>query len=62
MMRIIMANNILKWFFGIKLCWYLIIKKSVSKSPKFGQKSKIAISLFYAYFVSHFCYHSNGKI
>ena len=22
----------------------------------------MAVSLFYAYFVGHFCYHSNGKI
>ena len=37
-MRIIMAHNILKGFFGICLCWYLILKKSVSKSLKFGLK------------------------
>ena len=33
MMRIITAHNILKGFFG-----YLILKKSVSKSLKFGLK------------------------
>ena len=38
-MRIIIAHNILKgFFFGICLCWYLILKKSVSKSLKFGLK------------------------
>ena len=35
MMRIVTAHNILKGFFGICLCWYLILKKSVSKSLKF---------------------------
>ena len=39
-MRIIMAHNILKGFFGICLCWYLILKKSVSKSLKFGLKGQ----------------------
>ena len=38
MMRIITAHNILKGFFGICLCWYLILKKMVSKSHKFSQK------------------------
>ena len=33
-----MAHNILKGFFGFLLCWYLILKNSVSKSLKFGQK------------------------
>ena len=33
-----MANNILKGFFGICLCWYLVLKKSVSKRLKFGIK------------------------
>ena len=37
-MRIITAYNILKGFFGICLCWYLILKKSVSESLKFGLK------------------------
>ena len=38
-MRIITTHNILKGFFGgICLCWYLILKKSVSKSLKFGLK------------------------
>ena len=38
-MRIITAHNILKvFFFGICLCWYLILKNSVSKSLKFGLK------------------------
>ena len=37
-MRIIPAHNILKDFFGICLCWYLILKTSVSKSLKFGLK------------------------
>ena len=37
-MRIITAQNILKGFFGICLCWYLILKKTVSKSLKFGLK------------------------
>ena len=37
-MKIIMAHNILKGFFGIYLCWYLILNNSVSKSLKFGQK------------------------
>ena len=35
-MRIITAHNILKGFYGTCLCWYLILKKSVSKSLKFG--------------------------
>ena len=35
-MRVIKAHNIA--FFGICLCWYLILKKSVSKSLKFGLK------------------------
>ena len=38
MMRIIMAHNIFKVFLGIKLCWYLILKKLVSKNLKFGPK------------------------
>ena len=38
MRLIITAHNILKGFFGICLCWYLIIKKSFSKSLKFGLK------------------------
>ena len=39
MMRIITAHNILKgFFFGICLCWYLILKKSVSSSLTSGQK------------------------
>ena len=38
MMRNIKAHNILKDFLGICLCWYLILKKSVSKSLKFGLK------------------------
>ena len=38
MMRIITAHIILKGIFGICLCWYLILKKSVSKSLKFGLK------------------------
>ena len=38
MMRIITAHNILKFFGGICLCWYLILKKSVSKSLEFGLK------------------------
>ena len=33
-----MAHNILKGFFGICLCLYLILKKTVSKSLKFGLK------------------------
>ena len=37
-MRIIKAHNILKGVFGICLCWYLFLKKSVSKSLKFGLK------------------------
>ena len=37
-MSIITTHNILKGFFGICLCWYLILKKSVSKSLKFGLK------------------------
>ena len=37
-MRIITAHNILNVFFGIWLCWYLILKKLVSKSLKFGLK------------------------
>ena len=37
-MSIITANNIIKGVFGICLCWYLILKKSVSKSLKFGLK------------------------
>ena len=37
-MGIITAHNILKVFFGICLCWYLILKKLVSKSLKFGLK------------------------
>ena len=37
-MIIATAYNILKGLFGIKLCWYLILKKSVSKSFKFGPK------------------------
>ena len=37
-MSIITAHNVLKGFFGICLCWYLILKKSVSKSLKFGLK------------------------
>ena len=48
-MRIIKEHNILKGFFGIRLCWYLILKKLVSKSLKFGPK--MAFSL---YFVRHF--------
>ena len=35
-MRIIPTHNILKYFFGICLCWYLILKKLVSKSLKFS--------------------------
>ena len=31
-------NNILKGLFCIKLCWYLILKKLVSKGLKFGPK------------------------
>ena len=38
MMKIITAHNMLKGYFGICLCCYLILKKSVSKSLKFGQK------------------------
>ena len=38
MMKIITAHNILKGFFGSCLCLYLILKKSVSKSFKFGLK------------------------
>ena len=38
MMKIIKAHNILKGFFGICLCWYLILKNWVSKSLKFGLK------------------------
>ena len=38
MMRTITTHTILKGFFGICLCWYLILKKSVSKSLKFGLK------------------------
>ena len=34
-MKIITAHNILKGFFGICLCWFLILKTSVSKSLKF---------------------------
>ena len=37
-MRIITAHNILKGFFGICLRWYLILRKSVSKSLKFSLK------------------------
>ena len=37
-MRIITAHNILKVFFGICLCWYLFLKKLVSKSLKFSLK------------------------
>ena len=40
-MGIITAHNILKGFFGICLCWYLILKKSGSKSLKFGLKWQI---------------------
>ena len=35
-MRIISAHNILKVYFGIRLCWYLILRKLVSKSLKYG--------------------------
>ena len=38
MIRIIMTHNTLKGFFGIRLCWYLIPKKSVYKSLKFDPK------------------------
>ena len=38
MMRIITAQNILKGFLGICLCLYLVLKKIVSKSLKFGLK------------------------
>ena len=38
MMRIIRAHNISKVIFGIHLCRYLILKKSVYKSLKFGPK------------------------
>ena len=37
-MRIIIPHNILRGFFGICLCWYLILKKSAWKSLKFSQK------------------------
>ena len=37
-MKIITTHNILKGFFGICLCWYLILRKSVSKSLQFGLK------------------------
>ena len=37
-MRIITTQNILKGYFGICLCWYLILKKSVSKGLNFGLK------------------------
>ena len=37
-MRIITAHSVFKGFFGICLCWYLILKKSVSKSLEFGLK------------------------
>ena len=39
-MRIITAHNILKGFFGICLCWYLILKILVSKCLKFGLKGQ----------------------
>ena len=37
-MRIITTHNILKGFFGIRLCWYLTLKNSAWKSLKFGSK------------------------
>ena len=47
MMRIITAHNILKVFFYIRLCWHSILKKSVSKSLKFGPNGNFSIlSLF----------------
>ena len=56
MMKIIMAHNILKGFFGICLCLYLILNIGLQKPQNWP---KMAISLFQAYFVGHFGYHSN---
>ena len=61
MMRIITAHNILKGFFGICLCWYLILKKSVSKSLKFGNFSKWQFFYFKSILTSILVTIATGK-
>ena len=58
MMSIITKHNILKG-----CLWYLSADFQLFKhpSPKALNWAKMAIFLFKAYFVSHFCYHSNGN-